>query len=42
MHTREAIKEGENMRRVYVLSAWREAPQLFTERELAAMSSPNA
>lgn len=37
MHTREAIKEGENMRRVYVLSAWREAPQLFTERELAAI-----
>lgn len=37
MHTREAMKEGEDMRRVHVLSAWREAPQLFTERELAAI-----
>lgn len=37
MHTRDAVKEGEDPRRIYVSSAWREAPELYTERERAAL-----
>lgn len=37
MHTRDAVNEGEDPRRIYVSSAWREAPDLFTERERAAL-----
>lgn len=37
MHTRDAVEEGEEPRRIYVLSAWREAPDLFTEQERAAV-----
>ncbi|MCX7523004.1 carboxymuconolactone decarboxylase family protein [Microbacterium sp. STN6] len=37
MHSRDAVAGGETPRRIYVLSAWREAPDLFTERERAAM-----
>lgn len=37
MHTRDALAAGEEARRIFVLSAWREAPDLFTERERAAI-----
>src|SRR5665213_211239 len=37
MHTRDARVGGEDQRRLDVLSAWREAPALFTERERAAL-----
>lgn len=37
MHTRDAVKEGEDPRRIFVSSAWREAPGLFTERERVAL-----
>lgn len=32
MHTEEALKIGETARRIFLLSAWREAP-VFTEQE---------
>jgi len=37
MHARDARACGEDQRRLDVLSAWREAPGLFTERERAAL-----
>ncbi len=37
MHTRDAIKHGEDTRRLFLVSAWREAP-LFTPRERAALA----
>ena len=36
MHTTEARNHGETERRIYLLSAWREAP-CYTERERAAL-----
>jgi AhpD family alkylhydroperoxidase len=36
MHLRDARAGGEDQRRLDVLSAWREAPELFSERERAA------
>ena len=36
MHTTEARNQGETERRIYLLSAWREAP-CYTERERAAL-----
>lgn len=36
MHTKDARSAGETEQRLYVLSAWREAP-FFTERERAAL-----
>jgi AhpD family alkylhydroperoxidase len=36
MHTSEARSQGETEQRVYLLSAWREAP-CYTERERAAL-----
>lgn len=42
MHTRDAVKNGEQPRRIYVLSAWHEAPGLFTERERAALELTEA
>jgi AhpD family alkylhydroperoxidase len=36
MHTAEARSEGETEQRIYLLSAWREAP-CYTERERAAL-----
>ena len=36
MHTRDAVKLGENPRRLFVLDAWRET-DLFTEQERAAL-----
>ena len=38
MHTRDARDGGEDQRRLDVLSAWREASSLFTERERAALA----
>ena len=38
MHARDARNGGEDQRRLDVLSAWREAPELFTERERAALA----
>lgn len=36
MHTREALMLGENQRRIFALSAWKESP-LFTEEERAVL-----
>lgn len=38
MHHREARADGETQRRLDVLSAWQEAPNLFTGRERAAFA----
>ncbi|TAL55759.1 carboxymuconolactone decarboxylase family protein [Pandoraea sp.] len=37
MHAREALRDGEDQRRLHVLAAWREAA-FFTERERAALA----
>ena len=37
MHTEEALKDGERIDRLAVLSAWHETPEWFTEREQAAL-----
>jgi AhpD family alkylhydroperoxidase len=37
MHTRDAMKAGESPVRLFLLDAWREAPQ-YTERERAALA----
>ncbi len=42
MHTRDALAGGEDLRRINILSAWREAPRFFTERELAALAMTEA
>lgn len=42
MHTRDARKAGEEQRRLDVLSAWREAQELFTDRERAAFAFTEA
>jgi AhpD family alkylhydroperoxidase len=42
MHHRDARAGGEDQRRLDVLSAWREAPQLFTEQEQAALAVTEA
>lgn len=33
MHTKDAVKYGETPQRIYLLNAWREAAELFTEEE---------
>jgi AhpD family alkylhydroperoxidase len=33
IHTRDARKLGETEQRIYLISVWREAPNLFTEEE---------
>ena len=38
MHNRDARAGGEDQRRLDVLSAWREAPDLFTPAERAALA----
>jgi AhpD family alkylhydroperoxidase len=38
MHHRDARAQGETQRRLDVLAAWREAGELFTERERAALA----
>jgi AhpD family alkylhydroperoxidase len=42
MHHRDARAGGEDQRRLDVLSAWREAPELVTERERAALAFTEA
>lgn len=42
MHNRDARKAGEDQRRLDVLSAWREAPELFTDTERAALAFTEA
>lgn len=37
MHTKDALVLGENDQRIYLLSAWREAP-FYSERERAALA----
>ena len=41
MHTTEARAQGETEQRIYLLSAWREAP-CYTERERAALAWTDA
>lgn len=38
MHVREAREAGVDQRKVDVLAAWREAPGLYSDRELAALA----
>jgi len=42
MHCRDARDGGEDQRRLDVLSAWREAPELFSEQEQAALALTEA
>jgi AhpD family alkylhydroperoxidase len=42
MHNRDARKGGEDQRRLDLLSAWREAPELFTGQERAALAFTEA
>jgi len=42
MHNHDARAGGEDQRRLDVLSAWREAPQLFSEQEQAALALTEA
>lgn len=42
MHSRDARKGGEDQRRLDVLTAWREAPDLFTAAERAALAFTEA
>lgn len=42
MHLRDARAAGEDQRRLDVLSAWREAPELYTARERAALTLTEA
>jgi AhpD family alkylhydroperoxidase len=42
MHHRDARAGGEDQRRLDVLSAWREAPELYTARERAALALTEA
>jgi len=42
MHNRDARAAGEDQRRLDVVSAWREAPQLYSARERAALALTEA
>lgn len=42
MHNRDARKGGEDQRRLDVLSAWREAPDMFSDAERAALAFTEA
>jgi AhpD family alkylhydroperoxidase len=42
MHGFDALKEGETQQRLFVLSAWREAGDLFDARERAALALTEA
>lgn len=37
MHTKDALANGETQQRIFLLSAWREAPNLYTEQEQVAL-----
>ena len=41
MHTRDALKAGEDTRRLFAVATWREAP-FFDERERAALALTDA
>ncbi|MFC4077766.1 carboxymuconolactone decarboxylase family protein [Salinithrix halophila] len=41
MHVQDLLKKGESKQRIYLLTAWREAP-CFTERERAALELAEA
>lgn len=38
MHSRDAMKLGETAQRLFLLDAWWEATELFTEKELAVLA----
>lgn len=38
MHTKDALKNGETHQRIFILSAWKEATEFFTEEEQAALA----
>jgi AhpD family alkylhydroperoxidase len=38
MHTKDARLEGETEQRLYLVSVWREAPTIYTDRERAALA----
>ena len=42
MHTRDARAGGEDQRRLDVLAAWHEAPELYTDAERAALALTEA
>lgn len=42
MHNRDAAAAGESSRRLYILAGWREALDLFTARERAALAMTEA
>jgi AhpD family alkylhydroperoxidase len=42
MHAKDARARGETEQRLYVISAWREVPHLYTARERAALASAEA
>ena len=42
MHARDARAAGEGQRRLDILSAWREAPELFSDKERAAFAFTEA
>jgi len=38
MHTADALKNGETQQRIFILNAWREAKDLFTEEEQSVLA----
>jgi len=38
MHTTDALKSGETNQRIFLLNAWREASEFFTEEEQVALA----
>lgn len=38
MHSQDALAEGEDVRRLFAVTAWREVPDFFTARERAALA----
>ena len=38
MHSKDMRARGETEQRLYMISAWREAPHLYTDRERAALA----
>ncbi len=38
MHTKDAVKNGENPQRIFIISAWREATQFFSEEEQVVLA----
>ncbi|MFD6949904.1 alkylhydroperoxidase [Nocardiopsis sp. TSRI0078] len=38
LHTRVALEEGETQQRLFLVSAWREAGEVFTDAERAALA----